>query len=64
MRFIGSIKESCGNKRIGIYWNGKSLCVKDGAEIDDGNANTIAIAKQLAAWLWCWPGWEYRPASN
>jgi len=62
LKRIASIKASCSNRRVGIYYDkdNKTLCDKQGVAIVDGHAETLQDALQLAAYLWSSYGWEYR----
>ena len=59
---IGSIiKNGCKAQRINIMWDGECLCLSSGKRIDDGQADTLDKAYELAAWLWISPAWGFTP---
>jgi len=62
MKKIASIKGSCTNKRMSIFYDEERhiLCDCHGEEADDVEVNTEEEARKVARKLWSWHGWEYR----
>lgn len=56
---IGSIEDENGN-RLDIMYDGESLCDAEGTHIDDGKADTVEKAYDIAAQLWRSPVWNYQ----